>query len=676
MAKYVYSFGKGRTDGRADMKNLLGGKGSNLAEMANLDLPVPPGFTISTEACVHYFQNGGTYPEGMWEEVLDQLAQLEEVMGAKLGEAKDPLLVSVRSGARASMPGMMDTVLNLGLNDESIRGLASRSGSERFAYDSYRRFLTMFGDVVLGVKHAKFEKCLEALREREGVRQDTEVSMEGLRSLVEEYKALIRQEVGKDFPQAPLDQLKLAINAVFDSWNTERAKTYRRLNDIPDDWGTAVNVQAMVFGNLGPTSATGVAFTRDPSTGENKFYGEFLVNAQGEDVVAGIRTPLAIEKLKDEMPESYTQLEHIYQTLESHYKDMQDLEFTIQDGTLYMLQTRAGKRTATAAVRIAVELVEEGVIDKKEALLRLDPDQMEQLLHPQLDPEASVQVIAKGLAGSPGAAVGKAVFSARRAEELSGQGEKVILVRSETSPEDIGGMDASEGILTSRGGLTSHAAVVARGMGKCCVVGCEGIAVDEEGRKFTADNQEVKEGDILTLSGSTGEVILGETPLINPELGDEFARVLEWADEVRTLGVWANADTPHDAAVARENGAEGIGLCRTEHMFFEGDRILAVREMILAETEEDRRKALAKILPMQTADFEGIFEVMDGLPTVIRFLDPPLHEFLPKTEEDMKALAKETGTTVEHIRTVTEKHREFNPMLGHRGCRVGISHPE
>ncbi|MFQ5691768.1 MAG: pyruvate, phosphate dikinase [Nitrospinota bacterium] len=676
MGKYVYAFGKDRTDGRADMKNLLGGKGANLAEMAGLGLPVPPGFTISTEACVHYFENGGAYPDGMWDEVRDQLSRLEEAMGAKLGDAENPLLVSVRSGARTSMPGMMDTVLNLGLNDRSVEGLVARSGNARFAYDSYRRFLTMFGDVVLGVKHADFEQRLEALKEREGVRLDTEVSVEGLRALVEEYKALIREKTGKDFPQDAFEQLKLAINAVFDSWNTDRAKTYRRLNGIPDDWGTAVNVQAMVYGNLGPTSATGVAFTRDPATGEKKFYGEFLVNAQGEDVVAGIRTPEPIERLKEEMPEAYAELEGIYRTLESHYKDMQDIEFTIQDGTLYMLQTRVGTRTAAAAVRIAVEMVEEGVIDKEEALLRLDPDQMEQLLHPQIDPDASFQVIARGLAGSPGSAVGKAVFAAGRAEELAQEGERVILVRTETSPEDIGGMHASQAILTSRGGLTSHAAVVARGMGKCCVVGCGDITVDEAGKRFTVGDLEVKEGDVITLNGSTGEVILGEVPLVNPELGGDFGRVLEWADEVRTLGVWANADTPVDARVSRDNGAEGIGLCRTEHMFFEGERIHAVREMILADSEEGRRKALAKILPMQTADFEEIFEVMDGLPTVIRLLDPPLHEFLPKTDEDMETVARETGTTVGYIQAVTEHLREFNPMLGHRGCRLGISHPE
>jgi pyruvate,orthophosphate dikinase len=658
------------------MRNVLGGKGANLAEMSNLGLPVPPGFTISTEACVHYFRNGGAYPEGLWEEVLEQLSKLEEVMGAKLGDSENPLLVSVRSGARASMPGMMDTVLNLGLNDQSVKGLLSRSGNERFALDSYRRFLTMFGDVVLGVEHSEFEERLDALKKREGVRLDTEASVAGLRSLVEEFKVLIREKTGKDFSQDPLDQLKLSINAVFDSWNTERAGTYRRIHDIPDDWGTGVNIQAMVFGNLGETSATGVAFTRNPSTGEKKFYGEFLINAQGEDVVAGIRTPEPIERLQEEMPKAYGQLEEIYQLLEAHYKDMQDLEFTIQDGTLYMLQTRGGKRTAGAAVRIAVDLVGEGIIDHKEALLRLDPDQMEQLLHPQIDPKASVQVIAKGLAGSPGAAVGEAVFSAQRAEELSLNGEKVILVRTETSPEDIGGMHASQAILTARGGLTSHAAVVARGMGKCCVVGCEQITVDEMGRKFTVNGMEIKEGDLITLNGSTGEVILGEASLVEPELGGDFAQVLDWADEIRLLGVWANADTPLDARVARGNGAEGIGLCRTEHMFFEGDRIHAVREMILARTEEERRKALAKILPMQISDFEGIFEVMDGLPTVVRLLDPPLHEFLPKTEEDMKVVAKDTGTTLEHIRAVTDRLHEFNPMLGLRGCRLGISHPE
>jgi pyruvate,orthophosphate dikinase len=658
------------------MRNLLGGKGANLAEMSGLGLPVPPGFTISTEACVRYFQREGEYPEGLWEEITEHLAGLEGVLEAKLGDPENPLLVSVRSGARVSMPGMMDTVLNLGLNDDSARGLAARSGSDRFAYDSYRRFLTMFGDVVLGLEFRDFEMRLEALKDREGVRLDTEISVDGLRSLAEEFKGLIREKTGRDFPQVPIDQLKVAINAVFDSWNSERAGAYRRINRIPDDWGTAVNVQAMVFGNLGETSATGVAFTRDPSTGERKFYGEFLVNAQGEDVVAGIRTPEPIERLADIMPESYQQLEGIYQTLESHYRDMQDLEFTIQDGTLYMLQTRGGKRTATAAVRIAVDMVEEGLITKNEALLRLDAGQMEQLLHPQIDPDASLNVIAKGLGGSPGAAVGEVVFSTRQAQELAERGKVVILVRTETSPEDIGGMDASQAILTSRGGLTSHAAVVARGMGKCCVVGCEAISVDETGRKFSVDGVEVKEGDVITLNGSTGEVILGSTDLVEPELGGEFEKVLEWADDIRKLGVWANADTPNDARAAREKGAEGIGLCRTEHMFFEGGRIRAVREMIIAETDEERRAALAKILPMQISDFEGIFGVMDGLPTVIRLLDPPLHEFLPKTDEDLKALAKDTQTTVEHIKAISEKHHEFNPMLGLRGCRLGLSHPE
>ncbi len=676
MAKYVYSFGKGRTEGSAEMRNLLGGKGANLAEMSSLDIPVPPGFTISTEACVYYFRNGGRYPEGMWEEVVEHLAGLEDVMGAKLGSVENPLLVSVRSGARTSMPGMMDTVLNLGLNDESVRALAARSDNERFAYDSFRRFLTMFGDVVLGIDFSRFEKRLEALKEKEGVELDTDISVDGLKALTEEFKGIIRKATGEDFPQIPVAQLRLAINAVFDSWNSERAFTYRRFEDIPDDWGTAVNVQTMVFGNLGPTSATGVAFTRDPSTGERKFFGEFLANAQGEDVVAGIRTPEPIERLAEKMPEPYGQLENIYQTLESHYRDMQDIEFTIQDGDLYMLQTRAGKRTANAAVRIAVEMVDEGLIGRDEALLRLDPNQMEQLLHPGIDPDASVESIAKGLAGSPGAAVGRAAFSAKRAEEMAAQNEKVILVRTETSPEDIGGMHASEAILTSRGGLTSHAAVVARGMGKCCVVGCEEITVDEAGKKFTNGAVEVKEGDVLTLNGSTGEVILGETPLVEPKLGGEFAKVLEWADVVRKLGVWANADTPHDAKVSRENGAEGIGLCRTEHMFFEGDRINAVREMILARTDEERRGALAKILPMQVSDLEEIFEVMDGLPVTIRLLDPPLHEFLPKTEEDMKAVAEDTKFSLEQIRAITDRHHEFNPMLGHRGCRLGISFPE
>ena len=522
MPKYVYSFGKGRTEGGAEMRNLLGGIGANLADMSSMKFPVPPGFTISTEACNYYFNNDGLYPEGLWEEVLEHLASLEKLMGAKLGDVENPLLVSVRSGARASMPGMMDTVLNLGLNDKSVLGLAGRSGNERFAYDSYRRFLTMFGDVVLGIKASLFEELLQQLKSSEGVELDTDVSIEGLKDLSKKFKEIIGNVTSKDFPQAPLEQLRFAINSVFESWRSERARTYRRINEIPDSWGTAVNVQVMVFGNLGSSSATGVTFTRDPSTGERKFYGEFLINAQGEDVVAGIRTPEPIAHLAERMPESYSQLEKIYQRLESHYLDMQDIEFTVQDGELYILQTRVGKRTANAAVRIAVEMVKEGLIDRKKALLRLDPNQMEQLLHPALDPNASLKVIAKGLAGSPGAAVGKVAFSASRAEEMAKDNEKVILVRTETSPEDIGGMDASEGVLTSRGGLTSHAAVVARGMGKCCVVGCEEIIVDETARLFFYGKCEVREGDILTLNGSTGEVILGETPLVEPKLGDEF----------------------------------------------------------------------------------------------------------------------------------------------------------
>ncbi len=676
MPKYVYSFGKGRTEGGAEMRNLLGGKGANLADMSSMKFPVPPGFTISTEACNYYFNNDGLYPEGLWEEVLEHLASLEKLMGAKLGDVENPLLVSVRSGARASMPGMMDTVLNLGLNDKSVLGLAGRSGNERFAYDSYRRFLTMFGDVVLGIKASLFEELLQQLKSSEGVELDTDVSIEGLKDLSKKFKEIIGNVTSKDFPQAPLEQLRFAINSVFESWRSERARTYRRINEIPDSWGTAVNVQVMVFGNLGSSSATGVTFTRDPSTGERKFYGEFLINAQGEDVVAGIRTPEPIAHLAERMPESYSQLEKIYQRLESHYLDMQDIEFTVQDGELYILQTRVGKRTANAAVRIAVEMVKEGLIDRKKALLRLDPNQMEQLLHPALDPNASLKVIAKGLAGSPGAAVGKVAFSASRAEEMAKDNEKVILVRTETSPEDIGGMDASEGVLTSRGGLTSHAAVVARGMGKCCVVGCEEIIVDETARLFFYGKCEVREGDILTLNGSTGEVILGETPLVEPKLGDEFEEVLRWADEIRDLGVWANADTPKDAKVARVNGAEGIGLCRTEHMFFEGDRINVVREMILSASDEDRRDALAKILPMQMSDFLEIFEVMDGLPVTIRLLDPPLHEFLPKTDSEMQALAIDAKISLDTIRSITERYHEFNPMLGHRGCRLGISFPE
>jgi len=675
--KYVYFFGDGSAEGNARMKDLLGGKGANLHEMTNLGIPVPGGFTITTAACVEYYKRDRQYPEGMWEEVEENLAKLERAMGARFGDPKDPLLVSVRSGARVSMPGMMDTVLNLGLNDVTIQGLIQKSGNERFAYDSYRRFITMFSDVVLGLERLDFEEILEAKKREQGVKLDTELDASALKELVAQYKARVREKLGKEFPQDPKEQLRLAINAVFESWDNPRAITYRKLHNIPGDWGTAVNVQAMVFGNLGESSGTGVAFTRDPATGEKRFFGEYLMNAQGEDVVAGTRTPQAIEALKEAMPAVYEELEEIYKGLEAHYRDMQDIEFTIQDGRLFMLQTRTGKRTAFAAVKIAVDMVREGLIDEKTAVLRVEPHQLDHLLHPMIDPKAKVKVIAKGLPASPGAAVGKVVFSAEEAEAALARAEEVILVRTETSPEDIGGMHAAKGILTARGGMTSHAAVVARGMGKCCVVGCGDITVFEgEGRFVTTKGITVKRGDFITLNGSSGEVILGQVPLVQPELSGDFATLMGWADQFRRLGVRANADTPKDAKVARDFGAEGIGLCRTEHMFFEGDRVDAVREMILAPDQEGRKKALAKLLPMQREDFKGIFQVMEGLPVIIRTLDPPLHEFLPQKEEEIEELAQNMGISKEKLKAKITALHEFNPMLGHRGCRLGITYPE
>ena len=680
--KYVYFFGKGKAEGKAVMKDLLGGKGANLAEMTALGIPVPPGFTISTEACTEFMRRKGTYPPGLWEEVKRNLARLEKAMGATFGDPKSPLLVSVRSGARVSMPGMMDTVLNLGLTDRTVQGLITRSGSPRFAYDSYRRFVQMFGDVVLGLKPESqeerdpFEVALEQKKREEGVIQDTELSAEALKDLVSRFKALIRQRKGVPFPEDPQEQLRLAINAVFASWDTPRAVKYRELHRIPADWGTAVNVQAMVFGNLGETSASGVAFTRDPATGSKQLYGEFLLNAQGEDVVAGIRTPQPIERLRQSMPKAYQEFTRIAGRLEKHYQDMQDIEFTIQDGRLYVLQTRTGKRTGTAAVKIAVDMVRERLIDRQMALLRVDPHQVEQLLHPMIDPKAKLQRVARGLPASPGAAVGRVVFTADAAEAWAARGERVILVRVETSPEDIGGMHAAQGILTARGGMTSHAAVVARGMGKPCVAGCGDIMVREGARSFEVKGQTVREGDWVTLDGGAGDLILGKVPLIQPELSGDFATLMEWADAVRTIGVRTNADTPVDARATMKFRAEGIGLCRTEHMFFEGHRIDAVREMILAEDEAGRRKALVKLLPMQRGDFLGIFQEMQGLPVIIRLLDPPLHEFLPKTEEDMAAVAAAMGVPVERVRHKAESLHEFNPMLGHRGCRLGIAFPE
>jgi pyruvate,orthophosphate dikinase len=673
--KYVYFFGNGMAEGDGKDKNLLGGKGAGLAEMTSLGIPVPPGFTVTTEACIEYQKNHG-YPEGMWEQTLEALKKLEEAVGKKFGDIKNPLLVSVRSGARVSMPGMMDTILNLGLNDETVKGLATISNNERFAYDSYRRFIQMFSDVVLGVEHHKFESVLKKIKEKKNVSLDTELDAEEMKHLVYEYKKIVEEETGKPFPQDTMEQLKLAINAVFNSWNNQRAKTYRKLNKIPEDWGTAVNIVAMVFGNMGDDSGTGVAFTRNPSTGEKEFFGEFLINAQGEDVVAGIRTPEPIAKLKDVMPEVFTQLEEVYKKLESHYKDMQDIEFTVEKKKLYMLQTRTGKRTAKAAVKIAYDMYKEGLIDKKTAVLRVLPEQVDQLLHPMIDPNEKYHSIAKGLPASPGAAVGKVVFNADDAEKKAAAGEAVILVRNETSPEDIGGMHAAAGILTATGGMTSHAAVVARGMGKCCVAGCGSLKIDEKKKIFTAGEEVIKEGDYITINGSTGEVILGKVTLVEPELSGEFAELLSWADEFRTLGVRTNADTPHDSKVARDFGAEGIGLCRTEHMFFEGDRIDAVREMILAENEEGRRKALFKIKPYQKEDFIGIFKAMDGFPVTIRLLDPPLHEFIPHTDEDIQKVADASGVSFDALKKKAEDLKEFNPMLGHRGCRLGITFPE
>lgn len=674
--KYVYYFGDGKAEGRGSWKELLGGKGAGLAEMTNLGIPVPPGFTITTEACVQYFKNGRKYPAGMWEQVLKNLKRVERSMGAKFGDPEDPLLVSVRSGAKASMPGMMDTVLNLGLNEMTLQGLARKTKNPRFAYDAYRRFISMFGSIVLEIKREKFEKLLEAKKQEVGVEQDTQLSKEALKDLVCRFKDLVIQETGHPFPEDPFEQLRLGINAVFDSWYGARAVRYRKLHQIPDDWGTAVNVVAMVFGNMGDTSGTGVAFTRDPSTGEKRFFGEFLLNAQGEDVVAGIRTPMPISALGEKIPGAFRELQAIYKKLERHYKDMLDLEFTIQEGKLYMLQTRVGKRTAAAAVRIAVDMVKEKLIDQKTAIERVDPQQLDQLLHPMIDPKAKVQVVAKGLPASPGAAVGKVVFTAEDAERMAERGDRVVLVRTETSPEDIGGMHAAQGILTARGGMTSHAAVVGRGMGKPCVVGCGAISIDEEKRLFTVNGITVREGDHLTLNGSTGEVILGEAPLIQPVLSQEFQTLMGWVDKVRRLRVRANADTPHDARVARAFGAEGIGLCRTEHMFFEGDRIKAVREMILADSVEERKRALSKLLPMQRGDFLEIFKEMEGLPVTIRLLDPPLHEFLPHTDEELEGLSREMGVPVNVLREKNKSLHEFNPMLGHRGCRLGITYPE
>ncbi len=683
--KYIYFFGSGKADGTGTMKDLLGGKGAGLAEMTNAGVPVPPGFTITTEVCNVFYDLGKRVPEGLDEEMRGYMKKVEDALGNKFtfGDVDRPLLVSVRSGSKFSMPGMMDTVLNLGLNDKTINGLIRMSGNERFAWDAYRRFIQMFGNVVMGIEKDVFEHIIHEVKKKKKVSLDIELSSEDLKGLVDKFKVKVKQVMKRDFPQDHWEQLLMARDAVFGSWNNPRAITYRKLNDIPGNLGTAVNVQSMVFGNMGDTSATGVGFTRDPSTGAKEFYGEYLTNAQGEDVVAGIRTPHPIADLQKEMPQVYRQLRDITTKLEQHYRDVQDFEFTVQEGTLFMLQTRTGKRTAHAAVKIAVDMVAEGLISKEEAVLRVEPATLDQLLHPIIDPKAKIQVIAKGLPASPGAASGKVVFTADEAVKHAKK-EKVILVRPETTPDDIHGMDAAKGILTARGGMTSHAAVVARGMGKPCVAGCETIKVDLKAEKFTANGVTVKLGDFVTIDGGTGRVILGKVPTVEPTVSGDFGTFMGWADEVRTMGVRANADIPRDAKMARQFGAEGIGLCRTEHMFFASDRLPHVQQMILANTTEAREKALAKLLPMQRADFKGLFEAMAGFPVTIRLLDPPLHEFLPKREELMVEIAvmqakrapKASIAKKEKLLARVEDLHEFNPMLGHRGCRLGIVYPE
>ena len=685
MTQWVYSFGAGRNEGRAEMRNLLGGKGANLAEMASIGLPVPPGFTITTEVCTAFYENDHRYPAELTEQVRAGLAHIEQAVGLTFGDRQKPLLVSVRSGARVSMPGMMDTVLNLGLNDATVEGLAALSGDPRFAWDSYRRFIQMYGSVVLDVDHHRFEEIIEHVKLDRGVVEDTALTAWDWHRVVDAYKEMVAEETGKPFPLDPEEQLWGAIGAVFGSWMNPRANTYRRLHDIPASWGTAVNVQAMVFGNMGDDCATGVCFTRDPSTGENIFYGEYLVNAQGEDVVAGIRTPQPMAKLRakpDElpmevaMPAAYAELLEVRQTLERHYKDMQDIEFTVQRGKLYMLQTRNGKRTAAASLRVAVEMAREGLIDHREAVLRVNPASLDQLLHPTLDPKAARTLISKGLPASPGAASGAVVFSADEAESRAAKGETVILVRVETSPEDIHGMHAAQGILTTRGGMTSHAAVVARGMGRPCVAGAGGITVDYGAQTLSAGGHVVRAGDIITLDGATGEVFLGLVPMIEPQLSGEFATLMEWADSYRRLKVRTNAETPLDAETARRFGAEGIGLCRTEHMFFDPSRIGAVRQMIMAPDEPGRRVALAKLLPFQRQDFIDLFRIMAPLPVTIRLLDPPLHEFLPHADAELADVAEALGADVEQMRRRAAELAEANPMLGHRGCRLGVTYPE
>ncbi len=688
MTKWVYAFGDGSADGSADMKNLLGGKGANLAEMSNLGLPVPPGFTISTGVCTHYYDNDKTYPSDLESQVADALGKIETALGRKFGSVETPLLVSVRSGARASMPGMMDTVLNLGLNDDTVEALTAESGDARFAYDSYRRFITMYSDVVLGVDHGEFEEILDNYKVDRGYRLDTELSADDWKQLVPMYKERVVEVLDAPFPQDAHEQLWGAIGAVFGSWMNPRAETYRRLHDIPASWGTAVNVQAMVFGNMGDDCATGVCFSRNPSTGENAFYGEYLINAQGEDVVAGIRTPQNLTKaerdaahgelpsMEEAMPETFAELCDIRAKLEAHYKDMQDMEFTIQQNRLWMLQTRNGKRTARAALRIACDMVDEGLITDAEAVNRVDPMQLDHLLHPMLDPEADKDVVGRGLPASPGAATGAIVFTAEDAEQWKADGKAVILVRTETSPEDIGGMHAAEGILTTRGGMTSHAAVVARGMGRPCVSGAGDLRVDAISKTLTCADKIYKEGEVITLDGTTGQIMHGAVDMILPELTGDFGKLMEWVDKFRTMGVRANAETPLDAETARKFGAEGIGLSRTEHMFFEPERIVHMRQMIMSSTEEQRRKAVDKLLPYQREDFETLFRIMEGRPITIRLLDPPLNEFLPHSEEELQEVANAAGVTLKDIKIRKNQLDEANPMLGHRGCRLGITYPE
>ncbi len=688
MTKWVYGFGGKETQGNATLRNLLGGKGANLAEMASLGLPVPPGFTITTEVCTAYYDNGKNYPEALAQQVQDALADIESAMGKKFGDSQNPLLVSVRSGARVSMPGMMDTVLNLGLNDETVKGLAELAGDERFAWDSYRRFIQMYGDVVLGVEHSEFEDVLDTYKRDNNLSQDTDIMAEGWQEIVVSFKEIVEEETGNPFPEDPQEQLWGAISAVFDSWMTPRAITYRRINDISAKWGTAVNVQSMVFGNMGQDSATGVAFTRDPATGENYFYGEYLINAQGEDVVAGIRTPQSLTKfgrekegsdlpsMEESMPDVFGKLDELRLQLEKHFRDVQDIEFTVENKELFLLQTRNGKRTTQAALKIAVDMVEEGLISKDEALLRIDPQGLDQLLHPSLDPDAKKEILTKGLPASPGAASGKVVFSSEEAEHQAAEGESVILCRQETSPEDISGMHAAQGIITSRGGMTSHAAVVARGMGKACVSGAGELNIDAASKVIRSGEYEIHEGDLITIDGSTGEVILGRVPTVKAELSGEFATLMEWADARRRLKIRTNAETELDSKTALDFGAEGIGLCRTEHMFFDADRIQNVREMIFAENEQERAKALEKLLPAQRADFASLFGIMKGLPVTVRLLDPPLHEFLPHAEEDIKTFASAAGLEVKTVQNRLSDLHESNPMLGHRGCRLGITYPE